>query len=96
MPTKKVKKSYEKRIPERVHLWTVEVLAYINNHPKEYTAKDISDTFLITVRNAYLRLTRLRSWGMLRIVNRTRPRTYEITDWGKKFLKDRREKGDHE
>lgn len=94
MPTKKTKKAYEKRIPEHVNLWTVEVLEHISAHPTEYTAKDIADTFGVTVRNAYVRLTRLRSWGMLRIVNRTRPRTYEITDWGKRFLEER--KGDHE
>lgn len=90
MPTKKTKKAFENRIPEHVHLWTLDVLEHFEDREAALTVKDVSEHFGITIRNAYVRVTRLRSWGMVRMVNRTRPKTYEITEWGKKFLGDRK------
>ena len=53
-----------------------------------FTSMDVRDTFDITIEDACVRLKKLQRWGMVKKVKKKRPAKYEVSEWGKKFLKD--------
>lgn len=91
---------YDNINPRTVKLWTLDVLRWmsegapIRGMGKEaslfhVTAGDVANKFGITTQDAYRRITRLRSWGMVKTARRKKPKTYIVTDWGYKFLADK-------
>lgn len=83
---------YDNINPRTVKLWTLEILKWMVREEREYTVKEVSGRFKINIREAYIRVTRLRSWGMVNLKKRKRPRTYIVSPWGFKFLKDKESK----
>lgn len=89
---KKKSQSYKDRLPpeDETNLFATDVLKWITEEEREITEREIADHFGISINDANSRIDRLKKWGMARMVKRTRPRTYIVTNWGKKYLKDQK------
>lgn len=77
--------------PKSVKLWTLDILRWmVEGGPQaRFQVKEIADHFTLNIREAYGRVTLLRKWGMVKLMDRSKPRTYVVTRWGLKFLQDR-------
>lgn len=79
--------------PAEVKTWTLDILKYMKEHPEqEFFAYELGEIFDILPIDACKRLSKLRRWGMVKLVSRRRPHTYTITPWGIKFLHDKEKK----
>ncbi len=56
-------------------------------YPQGFSASDLATHFQIELHNACHRIDRLRKYGCIRTIVTTRPKRYEITDWGRKTAK---------
>jgi len=54
-----------------------------------FTSRHVSRLFDITVHDACTRLLKLRKWGLIRVVGRSKPMTYKVTTQGREFLERR-------
>jgi predicted ArsR family transcriptional regulator len=64
-----------------------DVLIWLASDTREnFTASDVAKALGTTVKIAGKKLQRLHQWGCLRIVDRTRPKLYRVTPWGRKCL----------
>lgn len=83
--------------PEEVKTWTLDILKYMKDHPEqEFFAYELGEIFDLLPDAACKRLSKLRRWGMVKLVSRKRPYTYAITPWGIKFLNDKKEEETHD
>ncbi len=64
-----------------------QVIIYINNDMPKFSSKDIERKFNIHIAEACTKIAFLKKYGCVRIVEKGKPRIYEITDWGKKMAK---------
>lgn len=66
----------------------IEVLKYVANNP-ETDSVHVSADLDITSHDARVRLLKLYRSGQIRITDKTYPYKYEITDFGKQYIKYR-------
>ena len=66
-----------------------DILAFLVSTNASFTSTDIRIAFDITIEDACVRLKKLRSWGMIKVIKKDRPARYTVTPWGKKFLIDK-------
>lgn len=87
-----VKLSSKYRLPDNPQVRIFDILQFVNTLDGAlFDSATIAGMFHLTIHDACVRLGKLKSWGMIKAVKRSRPMFYTVTDWGRKFLKDQRE-----
>lgn len=76
--------------PKEVRLWTLDILKWAVRLKGEFTLKDVGKEFDLTPKQSWKRVSKLRSWGMVKTIKKSLPKTYGATDWGRKFLEDQK------
>jgi len=74
-------------------LWSIEFLLHITKLKEEvFNSIEISEHFKLPTSEVNARLTSLKRFGFIKRISKDRPYEYEITSWGKKYMKDNKEK----
>ncbi len=78
----------------KVKIW--DILAWIKDLDVPFTTRDVAAIFRITGNDAYTRVHKLHTWGMVKYSpfggRKSWPYKFVITNWGRKFLEDREDR----